>query len=839
MRFELERLQGKNLGELKDIFSSISLAETQVELAGHFNPTSRFGKSTLAESLAFLPRHIAAVKFSGTYVYTHYRSYEIQVGTRRVMMGPGNEWDAPNMETVFCYRRGVGTLLEKFILSLPISVNTLLLDFKRQAYYEEDTRIYNRVRVTGTSVADDFKHIFQNLPSHIVSLSLSGTDLAEENAALVRMFEGVSSALKEVNIGLLALGRRTFLEQKSIYSAINRAVLSVNLSNNELGNLEAPFVGFFEGLPEGLEELSLGDNHLGRRSREDLQVIFRELPNRLIRLRLNGNGLSNRSAADVAAALSCLPATLREVDLGENGLLTMSVADFTTVLTGLLPTINTVRLCEGSAHGLSAESLGARFACIRASITTLSVRGSNLLGLSVADFILAISRLPVTIDTLDLSENALYSRSPAELLLLFSNLPARIKTIKLHGNALSSLDAAVVSDIFALLPKTIETMDLRSNGFDRVLHTRLNDVLDSMPDIKLMIETDKLGIRNDGALAIYSPASHPGLFKPAGPIRHQKKLAGVLLVLGQLMLDKHLNIHVMQLILSMFWERVPTFRVREMVGKIERATTLISAKPPAVITPATEMDCRRAVDTRVSALTVGGRKLDLSHCGLNRLDEVEKLAGVFKLAPRTVNSLSLRSNGFSYTEANRRMLIHALRSLPSQIKYLDLSGNGFEQDDGERLAALFSRLPATVEWVSLSHEKAASPREHIEKRRWPASYRSLTTRSSDKLMQARFILDDYTKGDSAVRRFFYGHWNRHHAKEVAHIVKAIDAGRITDIKDVLSELELIEVLNPTGSLTRRVAFLFKVSFERAREERVEALGGLEGLEMRRPLLARG
>ena len=839
MRFELAYLNRKNLSELIDTFSSIPKTDTTVELVGDYNHASLFGSSIITESLTFLPKHVTSIKFSGKYVYSNNGSDTVVQGTRIVRAdvvqgtivraGPGNERVIPNIENVYCFRRNVGKLLKEFIVKLPGSVHSVQFNLKRNAVYESS--VARRTRTTGTQVPMDFKQIFEILPSHITFLDLCQSNLYEDIASLVRMLSSIPRTVYEIRLGRIALGQRTLLERHSIYSAINRDITMVNLSDNELGNIDGPFVQFFEGLPANLMVLGLGNNNLSRRGRDDICAIFRELPQKLDHLILSGNRLSLVAAADLAAAFSCLTGTLKKLDLGENGILALSVADFITVMTGLPPTMKWLRLCEGNNHTLSVEVLAARFACIPGQITTLSVSGSNLLGLTLPDFIILLSHLPNTIDTLDLCDNSLCSRDSAELLCLFSNLPASIKTLKLGRNALSSLDDRLLKGIFAALPKTIVAVDIQNNGFDRILHTRLNELLDNFPDIAIAIEVSKLGIRNDGALVIHSPLSNVGLFKPEGQIRHQKEFARTLIVLGQLMSDKHLNANIMQTILSLLFGRTTPSRMMQMVGKVETAITLISERPPIVITPATELECKHAVHTRISTLVLGATKLDLSRCGLNRLDSADKLKSVFRSVPNIIDSLSLRGNGFSYTETNRTMLIDALSSLHPEIKYLDLSDNGFEQDDSARVAQLFSRLPATVKWVSLSQEKPSSPADNIAKRRWPLAYHVLVSESSDILMQARILLDNYTLGDSAMRRFFYGHWNRHHTKEVAKIVKAIDKGHIICIEDLLSELELIDALNPKGSFTRRIAFLYKASFESNHEERAEVDDGVEFLEM--------
>lgn len=93
---------------------------------------------------------------------------------------------------------------------------------------------------------------------------------------------------------------------------------------------------------------------------------------------------------------------------------------------------------------------------------------------------------------------------------------------------------------------------------------------------------------------------------------------------------------------------------------------------------------------------------------------------------------------------------------------------------------------------------------------YPQSYRQLTAGIPDNLVKARSILDDYTKGDSAVYRFFTGHWNRHHVAEVHALVRRID-GRgndaITTVEQLLEELNHIQLVNPVGSLARRIGYI--------------------------------
>ena len=97
----------------------------------------------------------------------------------------------------------------------------------------------------------------------------------------------------------------------------------------------------------------------------------------------------------------------------------------------------------------------------------------------------------------------------------------------------------------------------------------------------------------------------------------------------------------------------------------------------------------------------------------------------------------------------------------------------------------------------------------VHPHRFPSSYEVLT-KGSLPLFQAEALLRDYTKDNSAISRFFHGHWNRHHITEVNNIVMRINCSgndAINSIDDLLVELHAIKLKNPIGSLAKRIAFI--------------------------------
>jgi Leucine-rich repeat (LRR) protein len=480
--------------------------------------------------------------------------------------------------------------------------------------------------------------------------------------------------------------------------------------------------------------------------------------------------------------------------------------------------------------------LSRQLGCIPPHIETLSFSDSQLLGLSVFDFIEVLPHLPPTIKALDFSDNSLWMKTTDELRRFFCKIPATMKTLILKQNNLSSLTGNALKKALSFLPPSITELDLSENGLDSLPPALLGEILHAIPDTvkRIILDKDKFGIRNDGALVPYAHAPHPGLFKPQGIIRHQIQFISLQLVMMQMVRSGIINLALLNIILPHLVKASEDERA-DLSNKM--AITLISSTPPTNITPAVRRECLGVVQQRIHALTTvqEGTKLDLSRCGLNRLNKT-KLGYVFGKIPKKSTSISLRGNGLQYDEDSRKVFIAAMKKLPRQISYIDLSDNGFEHNSAEELKQLFIHFPTTCT-VSLSHEKPLSPAEHIAKKTFPNSYEALTAETRDILQQARILLNDYTKDNSSQRRFFHGHWNRHYVKEVAKLVHAIDKGLITNLDNLLSEFDRINMPYETGSLGRRLAFLCEKASSKqtrdAEDNNVEEERDSNEVEMRR------
>lgn len=90
---------------------------------------------------------------------------------------------------------------------------------------------------------------------------------------------------------------------------------------------------------------------------------------------------------------------------------------------------------------------------------------------------------------------------------------------------------------------------------------------------------------------------------------------------------------------------------------------------------------------------------------------------------------------------------------------------------------------------------------------FPKSYSEIYESAPTSLIKARNLLNDYTKNYSVISRFFHGHWNRHHIKQVSELVKKIDNSEVNNVKELLELLSNIKLVNDKGSLARRIAFI--------------------------------
>ncbi|MCL9685527.1 DUF5617 domain-containing protein [Legionella maioricensis] len=757
-----------------------------------------------AQALSYLPKYITTVKFSGEYVIKDAKFYD--------KAGPDVYVETPYKDI------HIGTALPQFIACLPDTVSKLSFAFKC-THIPEGLVVFS---------IDGLNNALDSVKRNITSLDLSGMSFnGVSQDKIIRLFWNITPTVKALHINCSASLLINILD------VLPDTILRLDLSGIYLGRQnETYFINFLALLSPALEDLDLGSCQLNELAPEVFHTLTSGLPPKLVRLGLSNNNLFTMKTTPIklANSLRAISASVVEVDLGENYCLSIKSDFLAVILNGFPQTVKRLRLSQSaysSVEGISpmdGKRLAIKLSKIPSHVDTVIFSRMNFFDLSAQEFSTGLKGLPSTVHTLDFSELTWNSRPFEDLSFIFANLPPHIVAIKLCYNRLLSTNPDTFKKWLHTFAPQVREIDFSGNGFDRLLSSQFNRFSTGIPGrvIRIILDKDQFALQNDGALVAYpSTRHHQGLFKPSGAILHHKQLADFRLVITQFLKSSHLPLNAVALIFSYALEST-----KQESNHMEKqlAIGLISGKLPARVTTAMKQESINTALARIHSATIAqASKKDLSRCGLNRLDDVELVSALFRKTPNRTTELSLRANGFGQTRETLAFIIQVLRKIPKRVTYLDLSDNGFEDYDAEQLSELFFHLPPTVKLVSLGSEKPLSPADHIALRRYPDSYEELTVHCVDIMQKARTILDDYTKGDSRFWRTVYFHWNRHNTAEVAQIVTRIDQGLITNINDVLSELNLIEKSNDIGSLAKRISFMAKTSLVPIDDEHAEGM----------------
>ncbi|STX81612.1 leucine-rich repeat-containing protein (substrate of the Dot/Icm secretion system) [Legionella busanensis] len=677
-----------------------------------------------------------------------------------------------------------------------LDLSNFYLDFR----LENEDEFYKQLYKT---YLEQKEQLFASIPETVRSLSLSWP-------SALHFLHKKLDALTLTHTNLFNLPAEDLLE---LFDGLAPNLKHFNLSDNQLNRLpQALIPALFVKLPSTLETLDLSRNGLWQTSPNFIITLFRHLPPNLEILNLGFNG-PYAAHFNLNALLACLkeiPASVKELDLGGNGLLALNPDNLKLVFSALPKTVTRLTFSDKTLTGMSAVQLKEQLSLLPPQVDSLSFKGSRLFGLPPAVFASCLSNLPTTITTLDLSETELGGRSVDELKALFANIPAHVQKIKLNHNQLIKLELAQLRSALSALPQTLQAIDIADNGFDSLYTEQFEQLSASLPESvkRVSLDTKKFGFRSDGTLVPYSRNRLPTLFKPATEVIHQKEFARLRVVLMQwleLALANNLNNDVLFILFGYLFNNPSVSEFGRLINQL--SVKLISSTPPDEITEFDEEAVMEAALQRIELLAEDTFHLDLGHCGLNRLENEVKIRALFKAIPAKVTSISLRHNGFQFSQETMARLPELLSRLPKNIHLVDLSGHGFESLSAQALTTLFSHLPSWVEKISLTDEKPLSLKEQVARRIWPARYQKLIARCDDDLIKAYCILKDYTKDNSGFKRFLHGHFNRHYCPDITTLVKKIESGMITTLSQLTFELEQLPLQNVAGSLSRRLAFL--------------------------------
>lgn len=153
------------------------------------------------------------------------------------------------------------------------------------------------------------------------------------------------------------------------------------------------------------------------------------------------------------------------------------------------------------------------------------------------------------------------------------------------------------------------------------------------------------------------------------------------------------------------------------------------------------------------------------------------------------------------SSAEARPLILALREAVlngewEKIKQLGMAGNKLDDESIEKALKhpdIANAPPEVINWLTYSKN---------------STYADLCNKDHSPLLQARALLHDYSKNNSALGRFF-GHLKRKNdnLQLASTLVREIDQGIIKSGEELLAKLEKFAPENKTGSFARRIQYI--------------------------------
>jgi len=782
MRVELSRLVGRPLAEIRRFYATIPANEYELELNNDFKGEVTLFKRPHPEAalaLSYLPKHIASVKFSGFYAVTE------ETVSERVQYDVQLDYPYSNLH--------IGLNLPNYVACLPASVTSVSFAFQSPSIPLGRFGYSNTALIEAISL----------LGSHISGVDFSLMEFRGSFLDLKTLCNAIPTNVTSFKVGINANILMNFL------SWLPRTIRHLDVSGSAWQpSQDANFLRVLTSRHQQLTSLNLSETNLGARNSVQLTSLLSQLPAGLKTLNLKGNNLLARiDSIYLGAAFSNLPLGIEDIDLSDNGLLLMDAEDFAWAIHGLRH-ITRLRLCERNATTLRLEHLTQRFQAIPAHIHTLDFSDCNLFGLSVDEFCLLLQAISKTVTTLNLSSNVLTVRYHEDWTQLLASVPKHINTVLLEKNNFGCLDEEGLTEIFKRCPAHIKRLGLSHNGFSTLMITQLQQRLSGLPDVIL-------DFSDDNPLEVSTRAlftDYRGLFKTHFVAKKQEQFAALLPLMQVIRAQQGLSLAMTQTILSFVVGGLSETMVQRLDKRI-----IAQTRPEMVTSEVLDLTIITINKRLEIAAQTQATVLDLSRCGLNRIENLDLFRQLFQIIPRRVKEINLIGNGFSQTKKTLAVFIEIIGDIPKRMTHLNLSHNGFESFNGEQLQALFVNLPPTVLTIALDDGKPLSPATHMGAHYWPSAYQTLLIPTVNLLQQARALLDDYTKGDSKFWRLFFLHWARHHTEDIVRLVMRIDCGVIIDVQDLLGELALIEPVNQVGSLSRRISFLNSKSLQATAE----------------------
>lgn len=771
MKFLLDDLNLKSYDEVKLAFLGVPKTVDEVTISHHFEKPV-FSYSNVYQNLHYFPEHVHTIRFE-------YLSDVITTSPELIGI------------------EKLGDNLINFVAALPSWVHTLKLAFSI-VRHPNSTFSGNL-----PAVSDGFLNVFANIPSHVHHLDLSGCSMSLSSLELSKIMSAIPPHIQEFDLGKFKIGAYSLSDRMTVLQAIPKTVQKLGFSFNDFYHNTAisNLIRIFSGIHPKITSLSLANNKLGSQRdslhfRALLASITTSFPI-LKELDLRSNRFDyyiHKNCFD--ECLKVLPPSLSTVLLGDIGLLFAGRAKMAESFKQFPRLISTMDIADIINNDM--PELDLLLTPIPRQISVLQFKNIPWLGLDANNFSRILGTVPEHVHTLDLSRNSFHNKPVKDSIQVLKAIPNHITHLILRQNFLSSMSLTNFSALMNAIPKTVRFLDLEDNGLEYLAHSQMNQYLDSISDLEIGLDFRRVAIHPKGYL-VSNMQAQDYLIRPKR-LLHQKQTSEILIGLSQISRSKKLSLANLELIASY------------AISDYKRSKTLINNQLHRMFSQnfflresCLNFNDSVAMRISLSSLTHSPR-LDFSLMGMFLLNDVKLMSGVFKRIPNHVKYVNLSYNRRTDLQETRECVFQAFKEFPQTVQVVDLRGNSFEKLPELLLKMWLSSMPSHIK-IIISEEIPVTFSQYVLRMAIPDFYRTMTHEHPKFLDKASILLDDYTQGDSVLRRFFNGYWNRNHIQQVDKMVWKIRKNLIGNIRDVIQEFSAMSLKNDTGSLAKIIMYL--------------------------------
>ncbi|XP_051726860.1 uncharacterized protein LOC127500029 isoform X50 [Ctenopharyngodon idella] len=500
-------------------------------------------------------------------------------------------------------------------------------------------------------------------PSHLIELDLTGNDpgqsgvkelddfLHDENCQLktlrflgpaadeacqyVRVIVGENPLLlRELNLSGYELGDTRVNQIAALLQDKHCKLNKLTMNNNSItAEGCAALTSAFNSNPSNLKELDLSGNKLGNSGMEKICHLMKNTQCRLKKLKLSDCSITEEGYKDLVSTLRTNPSHLIELDLTGNDPGQSGVKELTDILQCVHYKLKTIRFLKSPAAQEACEYL-------------MKVLGKS----------------PLLLTELDLSDDKLGDLDGEKLSALLMDSHSKVEKIKLNNCEQTENSCSVLATV--LSSKTIlKELNLNSS---HLLDSGVNEICEGLKNPVCQLEILKLSdcsITEEGYKALASALrSNPSHLIELDLTGNDPGQSGVK-ELDDLLQDQNCQLKTLR------------FLGPEADKACQYIRGIVGENP--LLLRALNLSERKLRDTRVNQIAA---LLKDKHC--------------------TVNTLMLNNN--SITAEGCVALTSAFNSNPSNLKELDLSGNKLGNSGIEKICHLLENIQCRLEKLKLS-----------------------------------------------------------------------------------------------------------------------------------------